>query len=203
MLDRARFLFAGGYSVLMIDLQAHGETVGDRITFGLRESLDVEAAAEYLSHRLGGRPIGVIGTSLGGAAALLGDAPVDAEAVVLEAVYSSIEQAVGNRIALRLGQIGHWLAPLFVWQLKPRLGIDPGDLAPVAAIHRLRAPVMIIAGTEDRHTQPHESKALYLRAKSPKRLWLIDGAGHQDLHRHSPAEYEQRVMGFFERHLAR
>jgi fermentation-respiration switch protein FrsA (DUF1100 family) len=203
MLDRARFLFAGGYSVLMIDLQAHGETMGDRITFGLRESLDVQAAAEYLSSRLGGRPIGVIGTSLGGAAALLGDAPVDADAVVLEAVYSSIERAVGNRIALRLGEIGHWLTTLFVWQLRPRLGIDPRDLAPIAAIHRLRAPVMIIAGTEDRHTHPHESKALYLRARSPKQLWLIDGAGHQDLYQHSPIEYEQRVMDFFARHLAR
>jgi pimeloyl-ACP methyl ester carboxylesterase len=203
MLDRARFLFAGGYSVLMIDLQAHGETAGERITFGYRESLDVKAAEEYLSHRLGGRPIGVIGASLGGAAALLGDAPVDADAVVLEGVYSSIEQAVGNRIALRLGEIGHWLAPLFVWQLRPRLGIDPRDLEPIAAIARLRAPVMIIAGTEDRHTHPNESKALYLRARSPKRLWLIDGASHQDLHQHSPAEYEQRVLGFFTLHLAR
>lgn len=202
MLDRARFLFAAGYSVLLIDLQAHGETHGQQITFGYRESFDVKAALDYLKIRLGGRPVGLIGASLGGAAALLGTSPVDAEAVVLEGVYGSIEQAVGNRIAIRLGEIGHWLAPLLVWQIAPRLGIGPEQLAPNATIHRLDAPVMIIAGTQDRRTRLGESKSLYLRARSPKRLWLINGARHEDFHRHSPADYEQRVLDFFNRHLA-
>ena len=202
MLDRARFLFVAGYSVLLIDLQAHGETPGQQITFGYRESFDVDAAVAYLNTRLGGRPIGVIGASLGGAAALLGESPVDADAVVLEGVYSSIEQAVGNRIAIRLGEHARWLAPLLVWQVEPRLGVRPDELAPIAAIHRLDAPVMIIAGSEDRRTRLDESKALYLRARSQKRLWLINGARHEDFHRHSPADYERQVLDFFDRHLA-
>ncbi|MGB5561020.1 MAG: alpha/beta fold hydrolase [Sedimenticolaceae bacterium] len=201
MLDRARFLFAAGYSVLLIDLQAHGETPGQQITFGYRESFDVDAAVNYLNDRLGGRPIGVIGVSLGGAAALLGELPVDADAVVLEGVYSSIEQAVGNRIAIRLGELGHWLAPLLVWQIEPRLSVRPDELEPISAIRRLDAPVMIIAGTEDRRTRLNESKALYLRAKSPKRLWLINGARHEDFHRHSPTDYKRQVLDFFDRHL--
>lgn len=202
MLDRARFLFAAGYSVLLIDLQAHGETPGQQITFGYRESFDVDAAVDYLAAQLSGRPIGVIGASLGGAAALLGESPVGADAVVLEGVYSSVEQAVGNRIAMRLGEIGRWLAPLLVWQVEPRLGVPTNELAPIAAIRRLDAPVMVIAGTEDRRTRLDESKALYLHAKSPKRLWLINGARHEDFHRHSPADYERQVLDFFDRHLA-
>ena len=201
MLDRARFLFAAGYSVLLIDLQAHGETPGQQITFGYRESFDVDAAVDYLNARLDGRPVGVIGASLGGAAALLGESPVDADAVVLEGVYSSIEQAVGNRIAIRLGEFGRWLAPFLVWQVEPRLGVRPDELAPAAAIHRLDAPVMIIAGTEDKRTRPDESKALYLRAKSQKRLWLINGARHEDFHRHAPADYERQVLNFFDHYL--
>lgn len=202
MLDRARFLFAAGYSVLLIDLQAHGETPGEQITFGFRESADVRAAAAFLKTRLDGRPIGVIGVSLGGAAALLGESPVDADAVVLEGVYSAIGQAAGNRLAMRLGEIGRWLAPLLVWQVEPRIGVDPDDLAPIVAIRRLEAPVMIIAGTEDKRTRLDESKALYLQATSSKRLWLIHGARHEDFHRHSAAEYERRVVRFFGDHLA-
>ena len=100
------------------------------------------------------------------------------------------------------GEIGRGLAPLLVWQVEPRLGISPDELAPITAIRRLDAPVMIIAGTEDRRTRLDESKALYLRAKSPKRLWLTNGARHEDFHRHSPADYERRVLDFFARHLA-
>ena len=73
---------------------------------------------------------------------------------------------------------------------------------PIVAIHRLNAPVMIIAGTEDRRTRLDESKALYLRARPPKRLWLINGARHEDFHRHSPADYERQLLEFFGRHLA-
>ena len=43
---RALFLHALGYSVLAIDFQAHGESVGTRITVGAIESWDVVAASE-------------------------------------------------------------------------------------------------------------------------------------------------------------
>lgn len=202
MLPRARFLFEAGYSVLLIDLQAHGETPGEWITFGYRESRDVSAAIDYLAARLGDRPVGLIGVSLGGAAALLGGSPVDADAVILEGVYSSIQRAVSNRLATRLGEFGRVLAPLLLWQIEPRLDISPRALVPLAAIHELDAPVMIIGGTADRRTQPDETKAMYLRANAPKRLWLVDGAGHEDLHRYAPVAYRQQVIAFLGQHLS-
>ena len=45
MLSRARFLVAAKYSVPLIDLQIHGESEGDRITFGHLEFLDVAVAS--------------------------------------------------------------------------------------------------------------------------------------------------------------
>lgn len=46
MIRRARLLSAEGLSVLLFDFQAHGESTGDRVTFGHLESLDAEAAVE-------------------------------------------------------------------------------------------------------------------------------------------------------------
>ncbi|MGI9303010.1 MAG: alpha/beta hydrolase [Gammaproteobacteria bacterium] len=201
MIGRARFLHDAGYSVLLIDMQGHGETPGEHITFGYLESLDAHDALEYLQSRVFGRSVGVIGVSLGGAAALLGATPVQADALVLESVYSSFERAVQNRIAIRLGDFGRYLAPLLLWQVEPRLGIPLESLSPVAAIPRLAAPVMIIAGTDDRHTLSDESQELYSLAPEPKSLWMVKGARHQNLHRYAPQDYERRVLGFLDEHL--
>ena len=71
MVERARILHASGFSVLLFDFQAHGESPGKRITFGYLEALDAEAAVAFVRQRLPGERIGAVGTSLGGAAALL------------------------------------------------------------------------------------------------------------------------------------
>jgi uncharacterized protein len=71
MVSRAQMLLRNGFGVLLIDLQAHGETPGDAITLGYRESGDVVAARDWIRRTAPGRRIGVIGTSLGGASVLL------------------------------------------------------------------------------------------------------------------------------------
>jgi uncharacterized protein len=43
MVSRAQLLTRQGFSVLLIDLQAHGATPGEAITLGYRESTDVVA----------------------------------------------------------------------------------------------------------------------------------------------------------------
>ena len=51
MLPRARFLNKNGYSVLLFDFQAHGESTGDRMTFGYLESKDVKNAVQFVRDR--------------------------------------------------------------------------------------------------------------------------------------------------------
>jgi pimeloyl-ACP methyl ester carboxylesterase len=48
MVGRARFLSAAGYTVLLFDFQAHGESPGRQITFGYLESRDARAAVQFL-----------------------------------------------------------------------------------------------------------------------------------------------------------
>lgn len=203
MVERAKFLNAAGYSVLLIDMQAHGETNGELITFGYLESSDANLAFQYLKRLIDDRPVGIIGVSLGGAAAILGNRPIPADAMVLEAVYSSIEQAVGNRIAIRLGEFGRMLSPLLLWQIEPRLGVSLDKLSPIASISNINAPTMIVSGTEDLHTLPSEAKKMFDLAPEPKILWMVEGASHQNLHRYSKDKYEKNILQFFNRYLKR
>ena len=191
MLSRARFLHRAGYAVLLFDLQAHGESSGDRITFGAKESLDVASAVDVLRAKAPGERVGVIAVSLGGAAVLLGP-PLDVDALVIESVYPTIVQATRDRV-------GPILAPLLLWQLRPRLGLGPDDLRPIDHIGSVRVPIFVMSGADDRHTTPDESRAMFDAAPEPKEFWIVPGAAHEDLHAVAGEAYERRVLAFLHR----
>jgi uncharacterized protein len=203
MVDRARFLHAAGYTVSLFDSRAHGESGGRRITFGYLEGLDARAILAFLRRQAPGERLGVIGVSLGGAAVLVGPQPLDVGALVLEAVYPTLEEAIDNRLAIRFGALGPPLAPLLTLQLRPRLGFSAEDLRPIDAIAHVGAPLLVIAGTVDRHTTLAQARRLFARAQPPKELWEVSGAGHVDFHRAARAEYEARVGAFLARALRR
>jgi pimeloyl-ACP methyl ester carboxylesterase len=201
MTQRAGFLHRLGYSVLWIDLPAHGESSGDRITFGALEARGVKAALAYLESEMPQEAIGVIGVSLGAASMVLAGQDPRVRAVVLESMYPTIDDAVVNRLRHYLGPVGASLAPLLLWQLPMRTGIDTAQLRPVARIGALHAPVFIISGSKDWHTTAAETQRIFDAASQSRQLWIVDGAAHVDLHGFGPAAYEERVGAFLAQHL--
>jgi fermentation-respiration switch protein FrsA (DUF1100 family) len=197
MLGRARFLREAGYASLLFDFQAHGESAGGRVTFGHLESANARSAVRFARESLGCTRLAAIGDSLGGAAAVLGEAPLAVDAMVLEAVFATIEEAVADRIEIRLGALARGLEPLLTRQLAFRYGIEPAALRPVERIGAFNGAVLVIGGTEDRHTKIETTRRLFAAARGPKDLWEVSGAAHADFHRHAPAEYERRVLAFF------
>jgi uncharacterized protein len=207
MLRRARLFHAEGFAVLLFDFQAHGESTGTRITFGHREGQDAAAAVTYLRARLPNERVGAIGSSLGGAAALLAPAPLDVDALVLESVYSEIDAAIENRLIAVLGRVGAVVAPpvtgLFKLVLPPFLGVGAADLRPIDRIGEVRAPVLVAGGMLDDRTSIVETRRMFARANEPKQLWAVTRARHVDLEGFAPAEYRSRVLAFMVETLRR
>jgi fermentation-respiration switch protein FrsA (DUF1100 family) len=203
MVDRARFLQRAGYDVLLFDFQAHGESPGQTITFGWRESDDARAAVAFARARFTGEQVAAIGVSLGGAAVLLGREPLPVDALVVESVYPTVEDAVSNRVHHYLGPLGAIAAPLLLCQLEPRLGVTPAQLRPIEGIARVRCPLFLMSGAEDHYTTVSETRLLFAGAREPKQLWIVPRAAHVDLHALATPEYERRVLGFLESALKR
>lgn len=204
MLGRAVFLHRAGYTLLLPDFQAHGESDGRSITFGALESLDAAAAVDFLRASTGGERIGLIGVSMGGAAALLGPGPVRADAFVLESVYPTIRQALDDRLAVWLGPFGglrRFVTPLVIQGVSGEIGIGEDALRPIDRVGQAGAPVFLLAGTRDDYTPLAEARELFSRASEPREFWPVEGAGHEDLHAFAGADYERRVGAFLERYL--
>lgn len=201
MLERARFLNKAGYGVMLFDFQAHGESTGPYITFGYLESKDAQAAVAYLHQRFPQEKIGVIGTSMGGAAILLASPPLDVNVMVVESVYPAIDQAISDRITMKVGNWGSIITPLVTWQIKPRFGFGADALRPIDKVDKITVPKLFIAGTEDKHTTLAESMDLFNKAAEPKELWTINGAAHIDLHGFAKDEYEKHILDLFSKYL--
>jgi len=199
MVDRARFLRRAGYSVALIDFQATGETKGDHITFGWKESRDALAGVNFIRQIDPTARVAIVGTSLGGVAALLATPPLKVDALVLEEVYPTIQIATRNRMENYLGAFGRILTPLLLNQLQWRLGVSASQLRPVDHIADAECPVLIMSGEKDRKTRPSDTQMLVERARSPKHVWFVPNAGHVDLHRTAREEYESRVLEFLKR----
>jgi alpha-beta hydrolase superfamily lysophospholipase len=201
----AAWLSRSGYAVLTIDFRGHGGSESRSRSFGLREAMDAEAAFSWLKRRQSGARTAVIGTSLGGAAALLGESgPLPADALVLQAVYPDIRRAIRNRIAARLGRpAARLLEPLLSVQSLPRFGVAPSRLSPLRALRRYPGPVLVIGGLDDAYTPPAETRALFRQARGPRALWLIPGKDHAALGDLADEGYRRRVSLFLERTIGR
>ena len=201
MLSRARFLNEQGYSVLLIDLQAHGESPGKRITFGARESESIEAAVAFLRENFPFERIGAIGVSLGAAAIVLAKRTLKLDAVVLESLHPTIEEAIENRLKLHFGEYGSVLLPLILFQFSFYMDIPTDELSPIAKIDNLNTPLLLISGTNDAHTTLPETERLFAAAREPKEIWIIPGAGHFNMHSYAGRTYENRISAFLHENL--
>ena len=201
MVPRARALHERGYAVLLIDLYAHGESDGDMIGVGPKEAAGIRSALDWMRDRLPSERLGVIGASLGGAGLLLAHQGRPPDAVVLEAVFTSIETAVDNRVRERVGPLAAAVSPLLLGQMPMRLGVAPDQVRPVDHMAQLAAPVLVAGGAEDRYTTQAETEHMFAVAAEPKQLWVVPGAGHVDLYRFAPQAYEAQVFGFLSRYL--
>ncbi len=202
MLRRARMLQSMEFSSVLIDLQAHGESSGDSITIGHLERHDARAAVAFAKREHPTERVGVIGVSLGGAAALLGS-PLGVDAMVIESVYPTIVDAVHNRVSAKLGVLSSIPSAVLLLQLRMRLGVDASDLRPIDYVARVGCPLLVIGGSNDLHTSALETASMFGAAMQPKELWMVEKAGHVDLLNFQPDLYTDKVGSFFDRYLNR
>jgi pimeloyl-ACP methyl ester carboxylesterase len=63
-------------------------------------------------------------------------------------------------------------------------------------------PWLMIHGTADTYIKPEMASRLFEFARQPKELWLVENAKHNQALQVAGDEYRQRVLRFFETHLA-
>jgi uncharacterized protein len=199
-LSRAELLASHGYAVLMISLRTHGDSTGEYDDVGFSARHDVCAAVEFLEARRTGRPVVIVGNSMGAAAAVFaaGELGHRVQGYILESPYQDLKVAVWNRTEVSLPPVLSQIAYAGLRIVGPLFLPHIEEISPLKAIGEVpdEVPVLILAGAADRLARPEEAQALHRRVATHGRLLLIPGAGHGDLLHSAPALYAQAVLEF-------
>ena len=205
----AGMLHKDGFSVLLIDLRDHGDSTREdgRFAGGTDEYRDVLGAWDWVQSTHGVDPssIGLVGVSLGAATVLLATGAEPGVAAVWE---DSSYADLGTAIDAELGRNGYPTFLAFGGVTAARIisGDDLFSYSPLDAVGKLDGrPLFITHGTADTRLSVeygHRLEAAARAAGAPVESWYIDGAEHVEAMLTHTAEYEQRLVRFFETTLA-
>jgi hypothetical protein len=195
---QTRMLARHGYGVLLFDRRGQGESEGDPHAFGWEGEKDIKAAIAFLQRRPDVDPerIGGLGLSVGGELMLHAAAETDA----LKAVVS---EGAGSRSVGEFRKMPDATADQHGYETMITAGITLFSNSPPPPLMQdivgriAPRPVFIIwapHGVDTETLNPEYFKA----AGEPKTLWAIPEAKHVGGLAARPAEYERRVIGFFD-----
>jgi dipeptidyl aminopeptidase/acylaminoacyl peptidase len=205
MLLAAGMLHRAGIAALLVDLRNHGDStiVNGRFAGGTREYRDALAGWDWLVNARGFAPdrVGLFGQSLGAATALIatGEEPRVA-AVWSDSSYGDLDLAIqaeltrnGYPTFVRYG--GYTMAWL-------RSGDDLLGLSPLGAVAKLDGrPIFITHGMADTRLSPAYAAdlAAAVRAHGGSVVpWMVAGAEHTQAIVLRPADYDHRLVTFFQ-----
>ncbi|MFO0949147.1 MAG: alpha/beta fold hydrolase [Planctomycetota bacterium] len=185
-----------GFSSLIFDFRAHGDSDGRVTTFGYHEADDVEAACQWIRANHPDRPIYALAFSMGAAAVLKAAAKSDPfEKLVIDSTFARVENVARSSLLASFGilQTPAWqLARFWGWLFT---GVDMADHRPEENIAKIaHRPILLVHGLEDSMIRPIESERLAKAAGETPQVWFVPGAMHVGSLGHP--EYLQRLAAF-------
>jgi pimeloyl-ACP methyl ester carboxylesterase len=219
-----RPLIDAGFDVFTFDFRCHGDSSSPARYKPLqwpsdKELEDVLGACAHVEALLEarGRPaeIGLFGISRGAGAALLAaSSDPSVKAIICDGAFSTAETLIAlmkrwasifARVKLVYENHPDAFWRFMVWVLmrfaQPKLGRR--FLSVSRALREMRPrPILFIHGQRDSYIREEQTRLLYAKAPSPKYLWLVEEAKHNQSVVVAPREYAARTVAFFRRHLA-
>ncbi|MCD7845733.1 MAG: alpha/beta hydrolase [Oscillospiraceae bacterium] len=173
------FYYDSGFTLLLIDQRACGESQGKYVTFGVRESRDAVDWCQFAAEKYPGLPILLAGTSMGATTVLMASPSVPPQVKAIAAdcgfvspweMLSAVVHSAGKFPA------GPILAGVNLWA-NLLAGFDLRT-STKEALAKNTTPVLFAHGEADAVVPPEDVRENYNACKAPAVLLSVPNAGH-------------------------
>jgi hypothetical protein len=184
--QRIRRMHELGFAVLGIDYRGFGQSSAALPSEALATE-DAHAAWDWLGRQHPGQKRYLFGHSLGSAIAVNLAADLAAEqgdalaGLMLEGSFTSMPDVVRQ----------------FKWGWLPVGPLITQRFDAADRIGQVQAPVLVVHGSEDTLIAPELGRALFDRAREPKRFVLVEGGSHHNTNTLGEAQYRAAVAELF------
>jgi uncharacterized protein len=199
-LAQAQLLAGHGYGVLLYDARGRGESDGSPNGFGWGWDEDVSGALAFVAKRADVDParIGALGLSTGAVVVI----EVAAEQKALAAVVA--DGASGRSFDDHLALGGANIRTPLLWSMyiaaEVLSGSSPGPPLEDLVAQISPTPLLLISGGKGMYEREF-NLSYAAAAREPVELWDLPDVNHTKAINERPAQYEQRVVAFFDRAL--
>jgi pimeloyl-ACP methyl ester carboxylesterase len=187
-----------GYASMAISFRSHGDSTGRYEDFGYSGRNDVAAAVHYLHEQFPGRPVVLVGNSLGSAAAIFAARSLghDVSGYFLESPYHDLTTALKNRANVAPRPL-NWLAiagmQLWGHVLLPESARVIQPIDHVAEIPT-DVPVTFMAARYEKRCQLWEVEDLYHRVQAHAQLVIVESIWHGCCTKTNPQQYDTALL---------
>jgi uncharacterized protein len=199
---RAEQLWQAGYSTVMIDLRAHGESGGENCTYGFFEKKDVRAVVDYVLQQQPNTPrLGILGHSLGGAVALqtLAEEP-RLQFGIIESTFADFRDIVYDYQQRMFKISSHALADNAIGRAAAIAGFEPDSVRPAEAARRIRQPMLMVHGDRDERIKIDYGRLNFNNlASADKEFYVVAGGTHSQVATIGGAAYQAKIESFLAR----
>ena len=198
----AKPLYEKGYSLLILDNRAHGESGGKYISYGALERFDVILWANEVKRRLPELPVILNGVSMGAATVLMAaslDLPDNVRGVVADSGYTSPSD-IFKSVIKRMYHLPEFpFVPLARVMSRRRIGVDFADVSAAESVKKTKVPLLFAHGTGDTFVPHDMSEKNFANAPTGMaRMILVDGAEHTQSYLFDPKRYGAELDRFLE-----
>ncbi len=189
-----------GYSMLLVDERAHGESEGEYIGFGCLDRFDALCWINYIIEN-NGSDVHILlhGISMGGATVLMTsglELPEQVKGIISDCGFTSPKYVFTHVLNSLYHLPSFPVIPVADKMNKIRAGYGMDECNAAREVQKAKVPILLIHGDADTFVPCSMCDEIYENCASPKQKLIVKGAAHAESYYKDTVTYEKALNKF-------